>query len=198
MKHSSVLAVFLFLSPLLLSAQEYHLNGELNGGYAHISGDGGLDGYNVGAAVWLTHKLSIAFDYDNGWDNSHLGTFELTSTGLIVSKSQLQDLYLLGPRVFFPGLIKSKKTHIARLLPFAEAQFGISNLDSKLQEPTFNISEHAADKEFSWMLGGGADYRFAPHWAARGKFDLLRTHFADTGQSRVRIGIGIVYTFKER
>lgn len=192
-----VLVVLLFLSSLLASAQQYHLNGELNGGYAHISGDDGLDGYNVGAAVFLTHKFSIAFDWDSGWDNSHLGVFELTSTGLIVSKSELQDL-LIGPRVFFPGLLKSKDKHIARLLPFAEAQFGISNLDSKLQAPTFGLFEHAADKEFSWMLGGGVDYRFAPHWAARGKLDLLRTHFADTGQSRVRIGLGIVYTFRER
>jgi hypothetical protein len=84
--------------PLLASAQVF----ELNGGYAHISGDGGLDGFNVGAAAWFTPRVSIAFDYDSGWDTSHLGVFELTSTGVIVTKSKLQD-YLLGPRIFFPG-----------------------------------------------------------------------------------------------
>ena len=32
----------------------------------------------------------------------------------------------------------------------------------------------------------------------RFKLDFLRTHFADTGQSRVRFGLGIAYTFGER
>ena len=107
------------------------------------------------------------------------------------------DDLLIGPRVSLPGLFKSDKTHLARLVPFAEAQFGISTLDSKLQEPTFGISEHASDKEFSWMLGGGADYRFSSHISARAKIDLLRTHFSDTGQSRARISLGVVYTFRE-
>ena len=48
------------------------------------------------------------------------------------------------------------------------------------------------------MVGGGADYRLASHWMGRFKVDFLRTHFADTGQSRVRLGFGIAYTFGER
>ena len=48
------------------------------------------------------------------------------------------------------------------------------------------------------MVGGGADYRLASHWVGRFKIDFLRTHFADTGQSRVRLGLGIAYTFGER
>ena len=48
------------------------------------------------------------------------------------------------------------------------------------------------------MVGGGADYRLTSHWVARIKLDFLRTHFADTGQSRVRLGLGIAYTFGER
>jgi opacity protein-like surface antigen len=196
MKKVCLLFLLLFAFRLLVPAQDVNLNGELNGGYAHVSGDGGLDGYNVGGAVWLTRRFSLALDYDSGWDTSHLGVFELTSAGLFVTKSHLDNL-LIGPRVTLPGLFKSDKTHLARIAPFAEAQFGISTLDSNLQNPTFGIFEHASDKEFSWMLGGGADYRFASHFSARAKLDLLRTHFADTGQSRVRIGLGVVYTFRE-
>jgi len=57
------LRMFLFLlpaSPLLASAQSL----EVSGGYAHISGDGGLDGFNIGAAAWVTHRVAMAFDYD--------------------------------------------------------------------------------------------------------------------------------------
>ena len=48
------------------------------------------------------------------------------------------------------------------------------------------------------MLGGGADYRLSPHWVTRFKVDFLRTHFSDTGQGRVRLAVGVAYTFGER
>jgi opacity protein-like surface antigen len=189
------LCLFLLLLglPLIASAQK----AEFSGGWAHISGDGGVDGFDVGAAWWFTPRVSVGFDYDDTWDNSHIGIFELTSLGLIASKSHLQDA-LIGPRIFFPGLFKTKEKHIARLSPFAEAQFGMSILDSQLVEETAAIRQSASDTEFSWMLGGGADYRIASHWAGRLKVDLLRTHFADSGQSRARLVIGLVYTIGER
>ena len=51
---------------------------------------------------------------------------------------------------------------------------------------------------FHGCSGGGADYRLSPHWVGRFNVDFLRTHFADSGQSRIRLGIGIAYTFGER
>jgi outer membrane protein OmpA-like peptidoglycan-associated protein len=151
----------------------------------------------MGAAAWVTRRVALAFDYDSGWDTSHLGAFELTQTGVIVTKSHLQD-FLGGPRIFFPGTVKSKETHLARLWPFAEVQFGMSHLNSSLENPTTSVSQSASDNAFSWMVGGGADYRLSPHWVGRVKVDFLRTHFAETGQSRVRLGFGIAYTFGER
>jgi hypothetical protein len=170
---------------------------ELSAAYAHISGDQGLDGFNVGAAAWFTRKVSVAFDYDSGWDTSRLGVFELTETGVIASKSHLQD-FLIGPRIFFPGVIKSGKEKIARLVPFGEAEFGESHLSSSIEQASTNLSQSASDTAFSWMLGGGADYKFYPHWVGRLKLDLLRTHFADAGQSRLRLSLGVAYTLRER
>lgn len=193
MKISACLLLVLFVLSVDAPAQ----NVELSGGWAHISGDGGLDGYNVGVAAWFAPKASIAFDFDRAWDNSRLGVFELTSTGLLISKSRIQN-FLAGPRFFFPGLIKSKQKNIALLTPFAEGQFGVSYLRSSLEDPARNISQFASDNAFSWMIGGGADYRFSSHWLGRVKVGLLRTHLADSGQSRLRFSLGIVYTFKER
>jgi Outer membrane protein beta-barrel domain len=178
---------------LTASAQTF----ELNGGYTHITGDQGVDGFSVGTAVWFTHRVSIAADYDDAWDTSTIGQFELTQTGLIVSKSHLQN-FLVGPRIFFPGVIKSKDKHIARLLPFGEAQFGVSHLNSTLEDKTTNVSQSASDNAFSWMLGGGADYRFSPHWVGRVKLGFLRTHLAESGQSRLRLSMGVAYTFGKR
>ena len=44
MKNLCVFLLLLLAFPLLASAQSL----EVNGGYTHISGDGGLDGFNVG------------------------------------------------------------------------------------------------------------------------------------------------------
>jgi len=185
--------LLLLISPLLASAQNF----EVNGGYAHISGDNGLDGFNAGAAIWFTRRVSIAGDYDSAWDTSHLGVFELTQTGVIISKTHLQN-GLVGPRIFFPGLLRNKEKHVAKLFPFFEAEFGASNEHSSLEEPTTKTNVSGSDNAFTWMLGGGADYGISSHWVGRARVDLLRTHFADTGQSRARLVFGIVYMFGKR
>ena len=191
MRYLRICLMLLLGTPLLAGAQRL----ELNGGYTHISGDGGLDGFNVGAAFWLSHRVSIGFEYDDAYDTSHLGVFELTQTGTIITKSHLQD-FLVGPRIYFPRLTLSKEKHIARFLPFAEVEIGASHLSSSLENPSAQTSQSASDNAFTWMVGGGADYRFSPHWAARAKLDFLRTHFADTGQSRARFVVGVMYSFR--
>ena len=196
-----ILAVPSSLSCLLL-LMSFSLNAsaqrvELSGGYTHITGDQGLDGFNVGAAAWFTHRVSIAADYDSGWDTSRIGIFELTPTGVVSSKSHLQD-WLFGPRISFPGLIKTGNKRVAQLLPYGEAEFGVSHLKSSIKQTATDFSQSTSDTAFSWMLGGGADYRLFPHWVGRLKLGLLRTHFAETGQSRLRLSLGVAYTLKER
>jgi len=193
MKNLRMILLLLLAFPLLVSAQKF----ELSGGYTHTSGDGGLDGFNIGAAAWMTNRVSLAVDYDTGWDTSHLGVFELTQTGAVITKNHLQNI-LGGPRIAFPGTLKIKETHLARLWPFVEVQFGLSHLSSAIEVPTTSQSQSASDNAFAWLLGGGADYRLSPHWVGRFNVDFLRTHFADAGQSRLRLGIGIAYTFGER
>jgi outer membrane protein OmpA-like peptidoglycan-associated protein/opacity protein-like surface antigen len=193
MRNLCLFLLLLVVFASLASAQSV----ELSGGYAHISGDSGLDGLNVGSALWLTQRISMAVDYDSVWDTSHLGVSELTQAGLIVTKSHLQD-FLVGPRISFRGVLKNKETHLPRLWPFGELQFGGSHLSSSLENPSMGVSQSGSDNAFSWMVGGGADYRLSSHWVGRFKLDFLRTHFSDTGQSRMRLGFGIAYTFGER
>ena len=51
------------------------------------------------------------------------------------------------------------------------------------------------DTAFSWLLGGGGEFRIDNHFAARVSADLLRTHIADEGQSRIRVILGVVGRF---
>lgn len=193
-----LLFVSLLVPHFFASAQEF------SGAWAHISGDNGLDGFDAGAALFPQRRVSLAFDYDSAWDTSSLGAFALTSVGLISLHSHLQN-FLVGPRIHFPiyhpkspcGCSGSEK-YLARLSPFAEAQFGASHLSESLNEAASGESVSASDNAFTWMLGVGGDYRITPHWVGRIKADFLRTHFVDAGQSRFRLSVGVAYTLRPK
>lgn len=170
---------------------------ELSGGYAHISGNEGLDGFNVGASGFLAPNVSLGFNFDGVYDTSILGSgaFALTNVGLVTSKSHLYD-YMAGPRIYFPGVFKPHcgVNALPVLRPFVQAQFGESTLWT--QVTSVNIGTVATqDTAFSWLLGGGGDFRIDNHFAARVSADLLRTHIADSGQSRIRVILGVVARF---
>jgi len=170
---------------------------ELSGGYAHISGNEGLNGFNAGASFFLAPNISLGFNFDGVWDTTILasGAFALTNIGLVTTKSHLYD-YLAGPRIYFPGVLKPHcaPNVLPVLRPFVQAQFGESTLYT--QVAGVNVGSVAAqDTAFSWLLGGGGEFRIDNHFAARVSADLLRTHIADSGQSRIRVILGVVGRF---
>jgi outer membrane protein with beta-barrel domain len=182
-----VLLIALLSFSLRASAQGL----EFSGGWAHNTQDFGTDGFNVGLAWWFSNKLALAADYDATWDTSDLTTFQVADVGGVSVKGRLQNA-LVGPRFAFP---------IRRLSgmgsPFFEAQFGSSSLKQTVSRVITGTQSNAASG-FSWMLGGGFDYKATPHWAGRFKLDFLRTHIADEGQSRVRLVLGLAYTIGAR
>jgi opacity protein-like surface antigen len=185
--HSSIiwyttLAILLLWIPGGISAQGV----ELSGGWVHVTQDFGTDGFNVGLAVKF-HEIAIAGDYDMAWDTSSLSLLNFNTPGSTVVKSRLQNV-LFGPRYFF---VRDK---FKNLVPFAEAEFGVTHLHQDLDR-TISGSQSGGDSAFSWMLGGGLEYRLAHGWAGRFRLDYLRSHLADLAQSRARIVLGIAYTF---
>ena len=165
---------------------------EFSGGWAHVTQNFGTDGFDAGAAWWFTPKITLAANYDGTWDTSQIGVFEITNVGLLVSKAHLQS-FLIGPRIFF----YSQQVKKYKLGVFAETQYGVSHINTTFQQvPVASVS--SSDTAFTWTLGGGADYRFTPHLSARGNVDFMRTHFAAAGQSRLRLVLGIAYTFGSR
>ena len=179
--------VAIWVSPRSASAQ----NLELNLGYAHSTGNFGLDGFNAGAAWWFSPSISVALDYDGLYDTSRIDAFGFTPVGLISSHSHLQTL-MAGPRIFFSDQQVKNRT----VSPFGEFQIGYSRLHADLRQVTFPAL-HIADNSFAWMPGGGADYRFDPHWSARVKLGYLRTHINDSGQNRLKFVLGLTYNFGE-
>jgi long-subunit fatty acid transport protein len=181
------LMALLFL-PQSISAQDL----ELSGGYAHVTQNFGTDGFDVGVAWWFTHRITLAANYDSTWDTSQIGVFEITNVGLLVSKAHLQS-FIVGPRIFF--LFRDVKKH--KLGIFGETQYGVSHVHTTFQQVAVS-SVSSSDTSFTWTLGGGADYPFTPHWSARANIDFMRTHFASAGQNRLRLVLGIAYTFGRR
>lgn len=90
-------------------------NLELGGGYAHVTGYSGLNGFNLDAAAFFSRRIALAFNYDGVYNTSTL------LTGF-VTKTHQQD-FLVGPRINFPGLFKNKNKE-GKLIPFGELQFG--------------------------------------------------------------------------
>jgi opacity protein-like surface antigen len=186
------MASLTFCMPYRAAAQDLRDNLEVSGGFAHVTGDAGLNGFNLATGYWFNRHVSLNFDYDWASNTSTLGVLSLTSIGHTAIKSRFQD-WLVGPRVFFP----SHKIKKYRFDPFAEFMIGGSHLSEKIQQTNFP-TQSASDSAFAWALGGGADYQFSSQWFGRINLDLLRTHFADAGQSRLRLILGVGYTFGPR
>jgi hypothetical protein len=191
-KLCSILILLTLLAAFMLPQTARGQGLEVGGGWSHVTGDFGTDGFNVGAAWWFTKRVTMAADYDSTWDTSSLTNFAFTQVGAITVKSHLQSV-VVGPRVFF----STKWTDTHKLNPFGEAQFGASHLSQDVAQvgmPTLS----ASDSAFTWMLGGGADYLLSSHWSGRANLDFLRTHLSNEGQSRLRLVLGIRYTFGSR
>jgi hypothetical protein len=58
MRNLFVFLLSLLACPLLASSQSL----EVSSGYTHISGDGGLDGFSAGGAMWVAPRVSLAVD----------------------------------------------------------------------------------------------------------------------------------------
>jgi opacity protein-like surface antigen len=172
-------------------------NIEIGVGYAHVTGNQGMNGFNADVAAFFSRRVAVAFDYDGVYNTSVLGAFTGTSLGQVVSKAHQQD-FVAGPRIYLPGVIKSKNKDVRQLNPFGELAFGESHLGSSVRNAVIPLNLTSSDTSFAWLLGGGADYKISSHWVARVKVDLLRTHFVDAGQSHLRLELGVAYNLKPR
>jgi hypothetical protein len=65
-----------------------------------LTGDPGLDGFTVDRRLAVYTAGVDGSTFDGLWDTTTIGAFELTHTGQVSAKSNLQD-YRFGPEVSF-------------------------------------------------------------------------------------------------
>jgi len=189
----SGVTLLLALSISIVAAAQSRL--EVGGGLAYLSGNGGLTGLNAEAAYHFTGPVYLVGEGDFLWDNSRVGVFDLSpNTGAVRIKSNSQQ-FLGGARIQIIGWKETKGLEKRKLIPFGEILLGMSRLSQTVVDTTGTISLSASDNGFTWVLGGGVDYRLSSKWVARGGLDLVRTHFVDSAQSHARVTAGIFYRF---
>src|SRR5579885_1139428 len=120
---SGPILILLFAALVSFSPSLYAQKGlEVGAGWAHQTGNNGVDGYDLDAGYWFSQRGGVLFNYDDTYDNSALTAFSLSSLGSVRVKTRMQN-FLIGPRIAFPGGVRSN----AKVVPFAEALFGGSH-----------------------------------------------------------------------
>jgi hypothetical protein len=159
---------------------------DISGGFSHMTGDIGLNGWDGSAAYRISPWFALAGDLSGLYgSNSVLG---------VGFHSHLYN-FNFGPRVFVP------LNEYPKWKPFGELLLGFSRQNQKISSSFIapgvavpGVSE--SDTSFSWMLGGGIDYQFHPQFRIRViELDLLRTSFLGSTQNRARFNFGLVYQF---
>ena len=185
-----LVALFLALCGTVTVAQ----NAELAGGwdYLHVDSDvlptqnGIPGGFFVDGTYYFAKVIGLTGDFEY-----NKKTF--SSDAIFTAGDQARTVsFHAGPRV---------KARIGKVEPFAQALFGVANL----QLTPFGMPSESSSK-FSMKLGGGVDWAVAPHFALRlGEFNYYYTKFSSTDfsfgfpgagvndhQNNVTFGVGVV------
>jgi long-subunit fatty acid transport protein len=191
-------SVLFFLALVVSLSTGAHAQLEVNGGFTHLTGDFGLNGFN-GAAGWqFKPQVELTVDTDFVWNTSKTGVFDLApTTGEFIIKSNLQNISG-GARVDLVGWKALHALSKKKLLPFAELLFGWSRLGQSLTSSTGVVSFSGSDDAYTYTFGGGVDYRLGEQWFTRGRLDWERTHFESAAQNRARLSITIGRFFGSR
>jgi opacity protein-like surface antigen len=173
---------------------EYGTENHFTFGYTTQSSTFGPNGFEVGLDYRLREFLAIVGEGSFVFQKDRVNDVQtdLSPTGFTdIAVSTNGQNFQGGPRFFFPRAFRKPK-----LVPFAHLLFGVSR-----QSTDFNLAAQnegigsTSDTNWSWTLGGGVDYWFNKKWAVRGKVDLLKTHFQDTGQAQARFTVAVAYNF---
>lgn len=189
----------LLFAPLLVLAlhTDARAQFQLGGGYTHLTGNFGLDGFYGEAGYTFNRHVILIGQGDFVWDTSKIGAFDLSPTIAALRIKSNEQNYLGGARISIRGFKPTKALEKRKLLPFAQVLLGVSRLHQEVANiatPT-NLQLDASDRAFTWVIGGGVNYTLNAKWEAHGSLDFVRTHFVDEGQSRLRIHVGLAYIF---
>ncbi len=175
MKKVAVLAILVTAFSIASFAQRPDTKtGEIYGGFTHMTGDIGKNGWNISGAYNFTRWVSGEADLAGYYGSEEAFGFKATDH---------VHTYMFGPKVAF-------NTQDERFTPWAHFLIGGGRETGKI--PNAELKDSA----LTWALGGGADWHLNERVAARGKVDAIRTNFFSNGDTHLRWGIGLVYNFE--
>jgi opacity protein-like surface antigen len=71
--------------------------------------------------------------------------------------------------------------------------------ETRLRNDVPQLTSDVTEKQtcFDFTAGGGIDYHFQKHWAARATADYIRTYFSNVNQNNVRVSVGLTYRWNQ-
>jgi opacity protein-like surface antigen len=222
MKRAVLLSVVLFASCLFSSAQDQP-RWEFFGGYQYAR----LDTHDVQKSLDLLTSsaglppLDLGNHLNLNWWNVSLQENPLNWIGLIFDVGgsyNKRDVNLAPVLVLPPGT-----TEVIRLKPSFYTYAGGPQftyrknprfqhlaefyLGWRTNAPSGNLlfdglptlTSDITQKQtcFDFTAGGGIDYHFQKHWAARASADYIRTYFQSLNQNNVRVSVGLTYRWTQ-
>jgi opacity protein-like surface antigen len=173
---SAVCVTFILLSGAAF-AQEYQ-RADIFAGYSYFNADTNgltsrqsLNGWETSVSVNANRWLAGEGDFSGYYKNNIFG-----------SGVNARDYgYSAGPRFNFRPA-------------FFHVLLGVDHLSGSY------AGLSASQNSFAMALGGGVQWKIAPHWGVRASSDWVLTHHNILGGSRVgqnnfRVGVGVVYVF---
>ena len=137
--------------------------------------------------------LSLLVDGAGDYKNQGIVNVGTPPVMAILGKTEVFTI-LAGPRIY-------PLKHRHRLTPFGQVLFG-AGYDRRIFPANGNFpSLTNTSWSFSWMGGGGVDFRLSQHWAVHAfEFDYLHTSFfgGNPSQGSYRISVGITYRWGQR
>jgi opacity protein-like surface antigen len=174
----AVLVVALLLLAQPQAAAQETPKAELFGGYSYAGGN--FHGWNASITGNVNKWFGVVADFSGHYGGSG------DEDGF--SERQRVHSYLFGPRV---------SARRKRLMPFAYALFGASNLRTELTG--FGQRFIFSDTGFSLVAGGGLDIKVNDRVAVRAfQLDYLRARFFGETENRGRLAFGIVLRFGKK
>lgn len=154
------------------------------------------NGWNLSLQQNPAHWFGLVFDISGMYNRKDLNLAPLLSTpppaGTTVILRLKPSLYTFtgGPQFTY------RKS--SRIQPFGRVLLGLAYMRANANElvndvPQFSPEVSVHDTAFDFTAGGGLDYHFQDHVAARVSADYIRTYLQSLTQNNLRVSVGFSY-----
>jgi len=153
-----------------------------------------LNGWNVSLQENPLNWIGLIFDVGGSY-----GKKDVNLAPILLLPPGTTEVIRLKPSFYtYAGGPQFTYRKNSRFQPFGRVLLGLAYarasgnvLVDGLPTLTSDLTQHQI--AFDFTAGGGIDYHFQKHWAARVSADYIRTYFQSLNQNNARVSVGLTY-----